>query len=477
MIERGSSKLAPILFGIGGRTMTIATTNPATGEVLKTFTPLTAAEIATRVALADDTFRIYRQTPMTQRRRWLLQVAEILEDQDQAQTYATLMTMEMGKPLKEAIAEVKKCAWVCRYYADNAASFLQPQAAQSDGSQAWVAYQPLGVILAVMPWNFPFWQVFRFAAPALMAGNVGLLKHASNVPQCALALEEIIHNAGFPMGAFQTLLIGADQVETLIEDPRVQAAALTGSESAGASLAAAAGRHIKKTVLELGGSDPFIVLESADLDAAIATAVQARMLNTGQSCIAAKRFIVTEAIADDVQQRLMAAFQALKVGDPMDSATDLGPLATPTILADLDGQVQTSIQHGARCLTGGHRVPLMSGNYYEPTLLIDLPSSSPTYRDEFFGPVALLFRVRDLDAAIAIANDTMFGLGASAWTTVKEERDRLITELEAGAVFINGMVKSDPRLPFGGIKRSGYGRELGKEGIHEFVNIKTVWVK
>ena len=457
--------------------MTIATTNPATGEVIKTFTPLTPAETTAKVALAEQTFRTYRQTPMAQRSKWLQQVADLLETDSLAQTYAELMTLEMGKPLKEAMGEIKKCAWVCRYYADNAATFLADQPAQSDGSQAWLAYQPLGVILAVMPWNFPFWQVFRFAAPALMAGNVGLLKHASNVPQCALVIADIFDKAGFPAGAFQTLLIGAQQVDTVIQDSRVKAAALTGSEPAGASLAAAAGRQIKKTVLELGGSDPFIVLASADLAAAVATAVKARMLNTGQSCIAAKRFIVTEAIADNFQQRLIQAFQALKVGDPMTADTDIGPLATATILADLDQQVQTSIQHGAKCLLGGHRAQPQSGNYYEPTILADLPATSPTYHQEFFGPVALLFRVPDLDAAIALANDTPFGLGASAWTTVAAERDRLIAELEAGAVFINGMVKSDPRLPFGGIKRSGYGRELGREGIHEFVNIKTVWVK
>jgi succinate-semialdehyde dehydrogenase/glutarate-semialdehyde dehydrogenase len=457
--------------------MTIATTNPANGEILKTFTPLSAEEVAAKVAFADRTFASYRQTPMHQRRQWLLQVADILEDDTQAQAYGELITLEMGKPFQEAVGEVKKCAWVCRYYADHAAHFLADQPAQSDGSQAWVTYQPLGVILAVMPWNFPFWQVFRFAAPALMAGNVGLLKHASNVPQCALAIADIIHKGGFPTGTFQSLLIEANQVEALVQDPRVKAATLTGSEAAGASLATTAGQQIKKTVLELGGSDPFIVLESADLDAAVAAAVKARMLNSGQSCIAAKRFIVTEAIADTFQQRLISAYQALKVGDPMDPATDIGPLATPAILADLERQVQGAIQAGAQCLVGGHQVPSMSGNYFEPTILANLSPTSPIYREELFGPVALLFVVPNLDAAIALANDSDFGLGASAWTTIAAERDRLIAELEAGAVFINGMVKSDPRLPFGGIKRSGYGRELGKEGIHEFVNIKTIWVK
>jgi succinate-semialdehyde dehydrogenase/glutarate-semialdehyde dehydrogenase len=328
-----------------------------------------------------------------------------------------------------------------------------------------------------MPWNFPFWQVFRFAAPALMAGNVGLLKHASNVPQCALAIEEIMQQAGFPDGVFQTLLVGADKVELIINDERVKAATLTGSEPAGMSLAAAAGKQIKKTVLELGGSDPYIVLESADLEAAVSTAVTARMINTGQSCIAAKRFIVVEAIADEFERRMVEKLQALKVGDPMNPETDLGPLATPSILKDLDKQVQESAAMGAKVLTGGKPLSDRAGNFYLPTILTDIPEGSPASHEEFFGPVALLFRVADIDEAIAMANNTSFGLGASAWTNVEEERDRLINEIEAGAVFINGMVKSDPRLPFGGIKRSGYGRELSIQGIHEFVNVKSVWVK
>jgi succinate-semialdehyde dehydrogenase/glutarate-semialdehyde dehydrogenase len=328
-----------------------------------------------------------------------------------------------------------------------------------------------------MPWNFPFWQVFRFAAPALMAGNVGLLKHASNVPQCAIAIEEIIREAGFPDGVFQTLLISANQVEAIVVDPRVKAATLTGSEPAGAALAATAGKHIKKTVLELGGSDPYIVLESADLDAAVSTAVTARMLNNGQSCIAAKRFIVADAVADEFERRFVEKFQTLKVGDPMDENTDIGPLATPGILEDLDWQVQTCIEKGSKVLIGGHRLSDRPGNFYLPTILTDFPPGTPAEEEEFFGPVALLFRVPDIDAAIARANAIPFGLGASAWTTDEGEAHRLIDELEAGAVFINGLVKSDPRLPFGGIKRSGYGRELGIQGIHEFVNIKTIWMK
>jgi succinate-semialdehyde dehydrogenase / glutarate-semialdehyde dehydrogenase len=459
----------------GGQKMAIATINPATGETLKTFEPLTDAEIEKSLALAQTGFEQYRKTPMVQRSEWMLAAARILE-QDQHK-FAQMMTLEMGKPMKAAIAEVEKCALVCRYYAENAAAFLADVPAATDASHSFVRYQPMGPVLAVMPWNFPFWQVFRFAAPALMAGNVGLLKHASNVPQCALAIEEIFHQAGFDAGVFQTLLVGADKVAAIVSDHRVMAATLTGSEPAGMSLAATAGKSIKKTVLELGGSDPFIVTESADLDAAVTTAVAARMLNNGQSCIAAKRFILLDAIASEFEQRLVEKFQALKIGDPIDPDTELGPLATPGILKDLDELVQACIQAGAKVLTGGHALKEHPGNYYLPTILADFPPGTPADNEEFFGPVALLFRVADVDAAIAKANAIPFGLGASAWTNVELERDRFINELEAGAVFINGMVKSDPRLPFGGIKRSGYGRELGSQGIHEFVNIKTVWVK
>jgi succinate-semialdehyde dehydrogenase / glutarate-semialdehyde dehydrogenase len=455
--------------------MGIATINPATGETLQTFEPLTDAEVDHKLTLAQDAFHSYRRVPFPQRSAWLMRAAEVLEQQQQA--LGKIITLEMGKPLKAAIAEVEKCAWVCRYYAEHGPLFLRDKPAQTDGSQSFVRYQPLGPILAVMPWNFPFWQVFRFAAPALMAGNVGLLKHSSNVPQCALAIEAIFREAGFPPGVFQSLLIGSEKVAALVADPRVKAATLTGSELAGASLAAAAGQQIKKTVLELGGSDPFIVLASADLEAALATAVTARMLNNGQSCIAAKRFIVAEAIADDFEAGLIERFKALHIGDPMDDTTDLGPLATPAILQDLDRQVQTCVRQGARLLLGGQPLGDRSGYYYPPTILSDLPAGGLADQEEFFGPVALLFRVPDLEAALELANRTPFGLGASAWTQEEAERDRLIDALEAGAVFINGLVKSDPRLPFGGIKRSGYGRELGQEGIHEFVNLKTVWVK
>ncbi|MFN6529056.1 NAD-dependent succinate-semialdehyde dehydrogenase [Nostoc sp. ChiSLP03a] len=455
--------------------MAIATINPATGETLKTFEALNNAEIAAKLDLADRTFEQYCQTSFSQRSQWLSKAADILE-QDKAE-FAKLMTLEMGKPFKAAIAEVEKCALVCRYYAEHAPDFLADVSVKTDASQSFVRYQPIGAILAVMPWNFPFWQVFRFAAPALMAGNVGLLKHASNVPQCALAIEDIIRRADFPEGAFQTLLIGAAKVADLMADDRVKAATLTGSEPAGASLAVAAGKQIKKTVLELGGSDPFIVLESADLETAVVTATTARMLNNGQSCIAAKRFIVAEAIADKFEKLLLEKFEALKVGDPMQPDTDLGPLATPGILQDLDQQVQRAISSGGKVLTGGHPFSDRPGNFYPPTIIIDIPTDTPIAKEEFFGPVALLFRVPDIDAAIKLANDSPFGLGASAWTTNDQESDRLVEEIEAGSVFINSMVKSDPRLPFGGIKRSGYGRELSIQGIHEFVNVKTVWIK
>ncbi|MBE9042899.1 NAD-dependent succinate-semialdehyde dehydrogenase [Pleurocapsales cyanobacterium LEGE 10410] len=455
--------------------MAIATINPTTGETLQTFTPLSDAEIETKLSLAQSTFEQYRHTTFAQRSQWLNNAADILE-QDSLK-FAQIMTTEMGKTLQSAIAEAEKCAKVCRFYAEKAEEFLADVSIASDASHSYVAYQPLGTILAVMPWNFPFWQVFRFAAPALMAGNVGILKHASNVPQCALAIESIIERAGFPAGAFQTLLIGAEKVESIIKDERVKAATLTGSEPAGAALASAAGKQIKKVVLELGGSDPFIITESADLEEAVTTGVKARMLNNGQSCIAAKRFIVAESIADHFESQLVSQFKALKVGDPMEKDTNIGPLATDKIRAELDQQVKQAVNQGAKILIGGESMTDRPGNFYPPTILTNIPTDSPVAQEEFFGPVALLFRVKDLDEAIALANNIPFGLGASAWTTNAAESKRLVAELEAGAVFINGMVKSDPRLPFGGIKRSGYGRELSSQGIHEFVNIKTVWIK
>lgn len=457
--------------------MGIATVNPTTLETLQSFSALTSETIQLKLAQSEAAFQSYRQTNFDDRRQWLLRAADILENPDKSHQYAALMTLEMGKPIQEALGEVKKCAWVCRYYAEQAPLFLANQTIETDAQRSWVCYQPLGIVLAVMPWNFPFWQVFRFAAPALMAGNVGVLKHASNVPQCALAIEQIFLEAGFPEHVFQTLLISAQQVEMVVKDDRVKAATLTGSEPAGASLAAMAGSQIKKTVLELGGSDPFIVLASADLDAAVTTAVKARMLNTGQSCIAAKRFIVADAIADQFLEKFIAAFGELTLGDPMSPQTNVGPLATTAILEELEQQVQTAVAHGAQVRIGGQRWPNLPGNFYQPTILSDITIDNPIYAQECFGPVALVFRVADMEAAIALANDSPFGLGASAWTADPQEQDHLIQHLDAGAVFINGMVKSDPRLPFGGIKRSGYGRELGIQGIHEFVNIKTVWVK
>ncbi len=451
----------------------IASINPATGETLRTFAPLTETEIEGRLARAAARYRTYRHTSLADRARWLASAAEILETE--RDRLGRIMTMEMGKPIGSARAEAAKCALACRYYAENGARFLADEPVEAGAGRSFVRYQPIGPVLAVMPWNFPFWQVFRFAAPALMAGNVGLLKHASNVPQCALAIEDIIRRAGFPEDAFQTLLIGSGQVARVLDDPRVAAATLTGSEPAGAQVAGDAGRRIKKTVLELGGSDPFIVMPSADLDRAAGTAAEARTINNGQSCIAAKRFIVDSRIATDFEARFVRQMQSLKVGDPMDESTQVGPLATPEILAGLDEQVRKSVEMGARVLTGGRRIH-QPGNYYEPTVLTDVPADSPAYTEELFGPVAVLLRAADIEDAIRIANDTTFGLGASAWTNDTAEQQRFIDEIEAGMVFVNGMVASDPRLPFGGVKRSGYGRELGLMGIREFVNIKTVRV-
>ena len=400
--------------------------------------------------------------------------AEILEREKE--DFGRLMVTEMGKTLKAAIEEAAKCAWGCRYYVENAERFLADEPVETGPAQTFVTYQPIGPILAVMPWNFPFWQVFRFAAPALAAGNVGLLKHASNVPQCALAIEDIFRRAGFPEGCFQTLLIETERVRQVIQDPRVVAVTLTGSTNAGSNVASSAGKEIKKSVLELGGSDPFIVMPSADLDAAVRTAVRARTINNGQSCIAAKRFIVAEPIADEFERRFVAGIKDLVVGDPMDPATDIGPLANEAQVKTLTEQVERSVKAGARLVTGGYPLD-RPGFYFAPGVLKDISPDSPAYHEEVFGPVALLFRARDLDDAIRIANDTPFGLGASAWTTDERERNRFVRELQAGMVFINAMVASDPRLPFGGVKQAGFGRELSVYGLREFVNIKTVWIQ
>jgi succinate-semialdehyde dehydrogenase/glutarate-semialdehyde dehydrogenase len=451
----------------------IASINPATGETLRTFDPLDDREIDDRLARAAAAYRIYRRTPLADRARWLTAAAAILERERDA--LGRMMTLEMGKPIGAARAEAAKCATACRYYAEQGEKLLADEPIDTGAGRSFIRYQPIGPVLAVMPWNFPFWQVFRFAAPALMAGNVGLLKHASNVPQCALAIEDVIRRAGFPADVFQTLLIGSSQVSRVLDDPRVMAASLTGSEAAGVQVASQAGRQIKKTVLELGGSDPFIVMPSADLGRAVQTAVEARTINNGQSCIAAKRFIVDARIGDDFERRFVAAMESLRVGDPMDEATQVGPLATPDILEGLDRQVRRSVEMGARVLTGGRRLDRI-GNYYLPTVLADVPKDAPAYTEELFGPVAVLFRADGVDQAVRLANDTVFGLGASAWTTDAPEQQRFIDELEAGMVFINGMVASDARLPFGGVKRSGYGRELSAYGIREFMNVKTVRV-
>jgi succinate-semialdehyde dehydrogenase/glutarate-semialdehyde dehydrogenase len=459
--------------------MPISSINPATGEVLQTFDSLTGPQLEEKISRAAEAFREHRLSSFAERSEKMMRAAEILDQEKKS--FARTMTLEMGKPINAAVQEAEKCAWVCRYYAENAERHLADEIVETNATRSFIRYQPLGVVLAVMPWNFPFWQVFRFAAPALMAGNVGLLKHASNVPQCALAIEDIFRRAGFIEGAFQTLLIGSDEVQTVLEDPRVGAATLTGSEPAGRSVASIAGKQIKKTVLELGGSDPFIVMPSANFEDAVSTAVKARTINNGQSCIAAKRFIVHDEIYDRFEKEFVEAMKRLRVGDPIEEATQVGPLATEQILKDIEEQVQVSVAAGAKLLTGGQRVKfdgeLASGNFYEPTVLVDIPKDSPAYRDEIFGPVASLFRISTLDEAITLANATAFGLGSAAWTNDAKERDRFINELEAGCVFINGMVASDPRLPFGGVKHSGYGRELSYFGIREFVNIKTVWIK
>jgi succinate-semialdehyde dehydrogenase / glutarate-semialdehyde dehydrogenase len=454
--------------------MAIATINPATGELIKTFEPLSAAQIEQKLQLATSAFRAHRRTSFADRAAKMMRAAEILEqEKDEC---ARLMTLEMGKPIKAAVAEAVKCATGCRYYAENAERFLADEVVETGAKRSFIRYLPIGPILAVMPWNFPFWQVFRFAAPALMAGNVGLLKHASNVPQCALKIEDILRRAGFAEGVFQTLLIGSGPVDGILDDPRVTAATLTGSEQAGIQVGISAAKRIKKVVLELGGSDPFIVMPSADLDAAVATAVDARIQNNGQSCIAAKRFIVSEKIADEFERKFVSRMQGLRVGDPFDENTQLGPLANADAVTSLDADVKKTVAAGARVLTGGE--PLKRpGCYYAPTVLADIPKDSPAYKEEFFGPVASIFRVKDIDQAIQIANDVRFGLGASAWTKDPVETERFINELEVGMVFLNKMVASDPRIPFGGVKQSGHGRELGVHGIHEFVNIKTVWIQ
>jgi succinate-semialdehyde dehydrogenase / glutarate-semialdehyde dehydrogenase len=450
---------------------TLASINPLNGELLREYAQPPDEVVEQKLQLAAETFREYRKTSFAQRAPMMLRAAEILESGKE--TFGQMITKEMGKTLRSAIQEAEKCAFGCRFYAENAERFLADEPAKTSATRSLVRYQPLGPVLAIMPWNFPFWQVFRFAAPALMAANVVLLKHASNVPQCALAIADIFQNAGFPDGTFQTLLIGSDRVSAVIADRRVAAVTLTGSVGAGKSVAAAAGKALKKTVLELGGSDAFIVMPSADLKQAVEAAVQARIINNGQSCIAAKRFIVDERIAPQFEHRFVQRMASLKLGDPMDPATDLGPLATTDGLRTLHEQVNKTVQMGARVLLGGKRVS-RQGNFFEPTVLTEIPKDSPAYQDELFGPVASIFRAKGLADALAIANDSQFGLGACAWTNELHEREMFISQVESGLAFINGMVASDPRIPFGGVKHSGYGRELSYQGIREFVNAKTI---
>jgi succinate-semialdehyde dehydrogenase/glutarate-semialdehyde dehydrogenase len=453
--------------------MPIASINPTTGETLKEFAAIDPQAIEEKLAKAAISFETHRRMSFAERAERLMAAADLLEqEQDRL---ARIMTLDMGKLLRAAGEEITKCVRGCRFYAEKAEQFLTEQDVRTEATRSYVRYEPIGPVLAIMPWNFPFWQVFRFAAPALMAGNVALLKHAANVPQCALAIEDIFRRGGFEEGVFQTLLIEAEQTRILIDDPRVKAVTLTGSERAGSEVASAAARQIKKSVLELGGSDPFIVMPSAHLETAIKIGVTARTQNTGQSCIAAKRFILADEIYDQFVSDFVARMRALKIGDPLEPTTEIGPLASEAILRGVDEQVQKSVTAGAKLLAGGRQIE-RAGFFYEPTVLTNIPRKSPAYREEIFGPVACFFRAADAAEAVEIANDNSFGLGASAWTNDPVEQEFFSEALETGMVFINSMVASDPRLPFGGAKRSGFGRELGAEGIREFVNIKAVSV-
>jgi succinate-semialdehyde dehydrogenase/glutarate-semialdehyde dehydrogenase len=451
--------------------MAIQTQNPATGEIVKTFEPHSDAYVDAAIAKSDAAYRELKSWSFEQRATAMCKAADIVEAR--AEEFGAIMTLEMGKTLASAIGEAKKCGSVCRYYADMAAEHMADEIVESTASKSYRKYLPIGPVLAVMPWNFPFWQVFRFAAPALMAGNTGLLKHASNVPQCALAIEDVFVQAGFPEGAFQSLLVGGSKVERILRDPRVKAATLTGSEPAGQSVAAICGDEIMPTVLELGGSDPFIIMPSADIEKAVATGCVSRTMNNGQSCIGAKRFIVHADIYDDVKARLIEKFEALKIGDPMLPETEVGPVVNASSREEIAGQVANAVNDGATVLTGGEVLD-GPGFFLSPGILESIPKSSKAFHEEIFGPVACLFKVDNLDEAIALANDSPFGLGSSIFTNDEAEQEQAIEELEAGATFINSMTASDPRLPFGGIKRSGYGRELASEGLRAFCNVKTV---
>lgn len=454
--------------------MAMESINPATGEKLETYAQMSAAAVDDIIGKAHEAFLAWRGTSFEQRAQHLREAAKILRAK--SDTWARLMAREMGKPLRDGIAEAQKCAACCEFFADNAARMLAREPVDTEARTSFVAFNPLGVVLAVMPWNFPFWQVFRFAAPALMAGNAAVLKHASNVPGCALAIEQILREAGMPEHLFRTLLIGNAQVDAAIEHPLVRAVTLTGSGPAGSAVARKAGEMLKKTVLELGGSDPYLVLEDADLDLAASVCTKGRLVNGGQSCIAAKRFIVVEPVRREFEQRFVQKMKAVRQGDPLDMATEIGPLARHDLRDALHRQVEQSVQRGARCLLGG-RIPSGPGAYYPPTVLTDVAKGMPAYGEELFGPVAAVIPVRDEAQAIAVANDSSFGLGAAVLTRDLARAGRIAAEsIEAGCVFVNEAVRSDPRLPFGGVKDSGYGRELSGYGIKEFVNIKTVWV-
>lgn len=452
----------------------IKSINPATEQEIETYKEHTNEDVQNAIALAHDTFKNHRLTTFSDRKNRMMKAADILDNEKER--WAKLLTSEMGKTYKSAIAEVEKCALVCRHYADQAEHIMQDEIIETEASSSYVKHLPLGVVLAVMPWNFPFWQVFRFAAPALMAGNVGLLKHASNVPGSALAIEEIFNRAGFDKGCFQTLLIGSEKVEAILKNDRVRAATLTGSEPAGRSVAATCGSEIKTTVLELGGSDAFIVMPSADMELAIDKAITGRTMNNGQSCIAAKRFIIHTDIYNEFRDKLVARFKALKVGDPMDEETDIGPMALKQIRDELNEQVSASVKSGAKLLCGGS-IPECYGYYYTPAVIEEIPTEAPAYSEELFGPVASLYKIGNLEEAIKLANATRFGLGSAIMTQDAGEIEIACRDLEAGSTFVNANVASDPRLPFGGVKSSGYGRELSRDGLLEFINRKTISIK
>ncbi|MFC7139321.1 NAD-dependent succinate-semialdehyde dehydrogenase [Halosimplex aquaticum] len=453
----------------------MARVNPATGEPLEPVATDDGDDVEAALATATEAFDSWRERPVEERAEPIERAGEVLREN--VDEYAELMTREMGKPIDSARSEVEKCAWVCDYYAERAPEHLQDRRiGGQSGAKTYVAHEPLGPILAVMPWNFPFWQVFRFAAPHLTAGNVGLLKHASNVPGCSRAIAEVFERAGYPAGVFQSLVVDSDAANEVIADDRVAAVTLTGSERAGRAVAETAGRELKKSVLELGGSDPFVVLDDADLAAAAETGARARCINSGQSCIAAKRFVVHAGVADEFTERLVAEMDSLTVGDPTEEGTDLGPQAREDLLEDLHDQVERSVDAGATVECGGEVLD-REGYYYPPTVLTDVPRDAAVATEEVFGPVAAVFEVADEESAVELANDTNLGLGASVWTEDLDRGERLARELDAGCTFVNELVKSDPRLPFGGVKDSGYGRELGRDGIREFVNRKTVWVQ